>query len=168
VIVSLIAAMSENHVIGKNGALPWHLPLDMQYFKRVTTGHPVIMGRKTFDTLPAPLRDRRNIVLTRDRSYEPTGAEVVASLDEALDAVLDETEVFVVGGGEVYRLALPRADRLYLTVVHVEVTGDTHFPEFDEAEWRLVSDEHHDADPRHAHDFSFRRYERNRVTNDRV
>jgi dihydrofolate reductase len=160
VIVSLIAAMSENRVIGRDGALPWRLPLDMRHFKTLTTGHAVIMGRKTFETLPAALPHRRNIVLTRDRSYRPDGAEVVASLDDALQLAADDDEVFVAGGGDVYRLALPRADRLYLTLVHVTVDGDTHFPTVDDSAWRLVSDERHDCDERHAHAFSFRFYER--------
>lgn len=159
-IVSLIAAMSENRVIGAAGGLPWHLPLDMRHFKAVTTGHSVVMGRKTFETLPAPLSNRRNIVVTRDPSYRADGADVVHSLEEALGLVADETEVFIAGGAEIYRAALPRADRLYLTLVHASVTGDTHFPAFDERAWRLVHDERHDRDERHPHAFSFRLYER--------
>jgi dihydrofolate reductase len=168
VIVSLIAAMSENRVIGHAGALPWRLPLDMRHFKNLTTGRTVIMGRKTFDTLPAALPNRRNIVMTRDGSYRPAGAEVVPSLDAALQRAAGDDEVFVAGGGEVYRLALPRADRLYLTVVHVSVEGDTHFPPFDDRQWRLVRDERHEADARHAHAFSFRTYERNAPLNEGV
>jgi len=166
VIVSLIAAMSENHVIGNEGDLPWRLPLDMRHFKTVTTGHAVIMGRKTFETLPAPLPHRRNIVITRDPTYRAEGADVALSLDDALALVTNEAEVFVAGGGEIYRAALPRADRLYLTLVHASVPGDTHFPSFDDGAWRLVSDERHERDERHQHAFSFRLYERASTTND--
>jgi dihydrofolate reductase len=160
VIVSLIAAMSENRVIGHEGDLPWRLPLDMRHFKHLTTGHAVIMGRKTFETLPAALPHRRNIVMTRDRTFRRGGVEVVTSLDDAFRLVAEDDEVFVAGGGEIYRLALPRADRLYLTLVHVTVDGDTLFPDFDASEWRLVHDERHEPDERHAHPFSFRFYER--------
>ncbi len=167
-ILSLIAAMSENRVIGQDGALPWRLPLDMRHFKDLTTGHTVIMGRKTFETLPAALPNRRNIVMTRDASYHPDGAEVARSLDDALQRAAGDDEVFVAGGGEVYRLALPRADRLYLTFVHISVDGDTHFPPFDDRQWRLVRDERHEPDDRHAHAFSFRTYERDTPLNDDV
>ena len=159
-IVSLIAAMSENRVIGSAGGLPWRLPLDMRHFKATTTGHPVVMGRKTFETLPGPLPNRRNIVVTRAPSYRADGADVVHGLDEALALVADDAEVFIAGGGEIYRVALARADRLYLTVVHASVPGDTYFPAFDEHAWRLVSDE------RHPHAFSFRLYERAATVND--
>lgn len=165
-IVSLIAAMSENHVIGSAGGLPWRLPLDMRHFKTVTTGHPVVMGRKTFETLPGPLPNRRNIVITRNPSYRADGAEVVPSLDDALALVAADAEVFVAGGGEVYRAAIARADRLYLTIVHASVPGDTSFPAFDERAWRLVSDERHERDERHPHAFSFRLYERASTVND--
>ncbi len=150
--------MAENRVIGRDNALPWRLPADMQRFKQLTTGHAVIMGRKTYDSLDKPLPNRRNLVLTRDRTYRPERVEVVHSLDEALDRVAGEDEVFVAGGAEIYQLALPRADRIYLTVVHAVVDGDTFFPHLDMEAWRLEDDLHHPADDRNPHSYSFRLY----------
>lgn len=160
-IVSLVAALAENHVIGQDGDLPWHLPEDLKFFKRLTTGHPVVMGRKTFLEVGAPLPHRTNVVITRSANFRAEGVRIAGSLDEALDPwrATDE-EVFVVGGGEIYRLALPRADRLYLTRIHGTVDGDTFFPPFDLSQWHLVSSEAHPADTRHAYPFTFERYER--------
>lgn len=152
--------MAENRVIGREAAVPWHLPEDMRQFKRLTTGHPVIMGRRTFDSLGRPLPHRRNVVLTRDPSYAPEGVEVAHGLDEALALVAGEQEVFVAGGADIYRLALPRADRLYLTIVHAAVTGDTRFPDLDLSEWRLDREAFHPADERHEYPFTFRFYSR--------
>lgn len=157
-IVSLIAAMSENRVIGRQGALPWHLPRDMRRFRTLTTGHAVIMGRKTFETLKAPLPNRHNVVVTGNRSYEVSGADVAHSLDAALALVQGDEEVFIAGGGEIYRLALPVADRIYLTVVHDAFEGDARFPEFSMDEWRLAEDLRYEPDERHAFSFSFRLY----------
>lgn len=159
-MVSLIAAMAENRVIGRADALPWHLPRDMRHFKRLTVGHTVVMGRRTFETLPAPLSDRRNVVLTRDPAYRRSGVDVVHTLDAALAAAAGSDEVFVAGGAAIYRLALPVADRIHLTVVHATVPGDTDFPDFSMEEWRLVEDLRFAADARHAFACSFRRYER--------
>jgi dihydrofolate reductase len=160
VIVSLVAAMAENRVIGKHGTLPWRLPDDLKFFKRLTVDHTVIMGRKTFDEIKRPLDNRRNVVITRNPAFHPHGVTVVPSLAEALALGATEREVFVVGGGEIFREALPRADRLYLTVVHARVEGDTFFPEFDKDGWALESDERHEADEKHAFAFSFRTYRR--------
>ena len=159
-MVSLVAAMSENRVIGKDGTLPWRLPDDLKFFKRLTVDHTVIMGRKTFDEIKRPLDNRRNVVITRNPAFHPHGVTVVPSLAEALALGATEREVFVVGGGEIFREALPRADRLYLTVVHARVDGDTFFPEFDKDGWVLESDERHEADEKHAYAFSFRCYRR--------
>jgi dihydrofolate reductase len=160
VIVSLVVAMAENHVIGRAGGLPWHLPKDLQHFKRLTVDHTVIMGRKTFDEIKQPLANRRNVVVSRHPDFQPRGVTVVPSLDEALALGATEEEVFVIGGGEIFRLALPRADRLYLTLVHARVEGDTFFPAFDSATWALEEEEQHPADVKHAFAFSFRRYRR--------
>jgi len=160
VIVSLVAAMSENRVIGKNGQLPWRLPLDLKRFKQLTVDNTVIMGRKTFDEIKRPLDNRRNVVITRNHAFQPHGATVVPTLGEALALGATESEVFVIGGGEIFTLALPRADRLYLTVVHAQIEGDTFFPEFDKAAWVLELDERHEADDKHAYAFSFRNYRR--------
>lgn len=159
-IVSLVGAMSENRIIGRKGGLPWHLPRDMAHFKNLTLDHTVIMGRKTFEEVKRPLANRRNVVITRHREFKPHGVTVVPSLEEALALGATEREVFVIGGGEVYRLALPRADRLYLTVVHAQVEGDTTFPEFDAAAWALDEEEHHPADEKNAYAMTFRTYSR--------
>lgn len=159
-IVSLIAAMAENRVIGRSHGLPWHLPADLQRFKALTMGHTVILGRKTFQSIGRVLPGRRWVVLTRDPAYRPAGVEIAPTLDEALRRAAREPEVFIAGGGDVFAQALPRADRLYLTLVHAEVSGDTRFPELPRDHWRLVEEQQHAADDRHAYPFSFQRYER--------
>jgi dihydrofolate reductase len=163
VIVSLVLAMAENRVIGREGKLPWHLPADLQHFKKLTVDHTVIMGRKTFEEIRHPLANRRNVVISRDPDFHPRGVTVVPSLEEALALGATEREVFVIGGGEIFQLALPRADRLYLTMVHAEVPGDTFFPPLDQAAWALEEEERHEADERHPYPFSFRRYRRIRA-----
>jgi dihydrofolate reductase len=160
VIVSLVAAMSENRVIGRNGKLPWKLPKDLARFKKLTVDHTVIMGRKTFDEIKRPLDNRRNVVITRNHAFQPHGVTVVPSLDEALALGATEREVFVIGGGEIITLALPRADCLELTVVHTILAGDAFFPEFDKTAWALEFEERHEADAKHAYAFSFRTYRR--------
>jgi dihydrofolate reductase len=132
----------------------------MKHFKDLTTGHTVIMGRKTFDTLERPLPRRHNVVITRDRSYRPAGVSVVHSLSEAVQLAAGEQEVFIAGGGEIYEQAIQLADRIYLTVVHAEVEGDVRFPEIDEGEWEAVEDVSHEADEKHSTPFSFRLYRR--------
>ncbi len=163
--ISLIAAMAENRVIGRDNALPWRLPRDLRRFKRLTQGHTVIMGRRTFQSVEGgALPNRRSIVVTRDRSYQAPGAETAGSLREALDMAGEraDDEVFILGGAEIFELALPRADRIYLTIVHAKPAGDTYFPEFDPAAWTLVEEERHEADERNAHAMSFRVYEKRR------
>lgn len=160
VIVSLIVAMAENRVIGRDGGLPWRLPDDLKRFKQLTIDHTVIMGRKTFDEVKQPLANRRNVVITRNRAWRPHGVTVVPSLSEALALGATEREVFVIGGGEIFRESLPIADRLYLTVVHATVEGDTYFPPFDGSGWVLESEVNHPADEKHAYPFSFRDYVR--------
>lgn len=159
-IVSLVAAMAANRVIGRGGGLPWRLPRDLQHFKRLTVDHTVIMGRKTFEEIKRPLANRRNVVVTRSPDFRPRGVTVVPSLEEALALGATEDEVFVVGGGEIYRLALPRADRIYLTVVHAVVEGDTYFPEFEGSAWVVESEEHHPADEKNPYPMTFRTYSR--------
>ncbi len=161
--ISLIAAMAENRVIGRNNALPWRLPRDLRRFRKITQGHTVIMGRRTFESVEGgALPNRRNIVVTRDRSYKAPGAETAGSLVAALEMAGERegNEVFILGGAEIFKLALPRADRIYLTVVHAKPAGDTFFPEFDPEDWSLVEDERHEADDRNAHAMSFRLYRR--------
>lgn len=158
--ISVIAAMSQNRVIGRDGSLPWHLPTDLARFKSITTGHTVIMGRKTFESVGKPLPNRRTIIITRNNDYRCAGVFIAHSLDEALDHAAHEDEIFILGGEAVYRIALPRADRLYLTIIHATIEGDTYFPNLDFDDWKLVEDERHEIDERHAYAFSFRRYER--------
>lgn len=152
--------MAENRVIGRGGGLPWRLPADMKRFKALTTGHTVIMGRKTWESMDGPLPDRRNIVVTRNRALVAPGAEVTHDIDRALALAAGEQEVFIAGGEAIYAVTLPRADRLYLTVVHAVIDGDTYFPTFDKADWVLAEDQRFDADARHAHPYSFRLYTR--------
>lgn len=160
--VSLIAAVARNGVIGRAGKLPWRLPDDLKHFKRVTLGHPIVMGRKTWESLPGPLPRRPHIVVTRQKSYEASGTEVVHDLDEALALAArhDPDEVFVIGGGELYRAALPRADRLLITHVEADIEGDAFFPEVDWSAWRPVEEHTHPADARHAYPFRIATYER--------
>jgi dihydrofolate reductase len=152
--VSLVAAMARNRVIGRGNALPWHLPADLRRFKALTTGHAVVMGRKTFDAIGRPLPGRQNIVITRQPSFSPGGVEVARSLPDALARARGE-EVFVIGGGEIFEQALPLADRVYLTVVDDEIEGDVWFPELDDEAWRVTHDEPHPADERHAQAYRF-------------
>ena len=143
-MISYVVAVSKNGVIGRDGGLPWHISTDLKRFKEITMGKPVVMGRKTWDSLPRkPLLGRRNIVITRQPGFSAEGAEVVASPEEALALCADAPEVAVIGGGEVYRLFWPHVDRLYLTEVDLEVEGDTHFPTPDPGEWREVAREVH-------------------------
>ncbi len=160
--ITLIAAVAENRVIGRDGGLPWRLPEDLRRFKRRTQGHVVIMGRRTYESLAAPLPNRPAIVVSRSRDLDTGEATLANSLDEALDIARGrgEDEVFILGGSEIYAMALPLADRLELTVVHAEVEGDTYFPEFDLAAWTITEDQRREADDRHEHPFSFRCYER--------
>jgi dihydrofolate reductase len=129
VIVSIIAAMADNRVIGRDNEIPWNLPADMRRFRSITMGHPVIMGRKTFESIGRPLPGRKTVILTRHPDYRAEGCVVVHSLRDAFQECADADEVFICGGGELYREALPLASRIYLTVVHREVAGDTFFPE---------------------------------------
>ena len=162
--IILIAAMSENRVIARNGDLPWHLPDDLKRFMRVTTGHPVIMGRTTWETLDRPLPRRRNIVVSRQADYAAEGADVVGSLEAAFElaaAVEGAEEIYVIGGGKIYEQSLALATHLDLTIVHTTIDdGDVFFPQVKWGEWDLQEESHHARDERHAHAFSFRRYVR--------
>jgi dihydrofolate reductase len=159
--LALIWAMSRNRVIGRNNALPWHLSEDLRYFKRVTMGKPIIMGRKTWESIGRPLPGRTNIVITRDQNFQAGGARVVHSLDDALrlaehvGVIEGAEEVIVIGGAEIYALALPKAERLYLTQVHAEVEGDAWFPEFDLSQWQELSREEFKAEGPNPYPYSF-------------
>ena len=158
-IVSQIAAMSENHVIGKDNQLLWHMPNDLKHFKNTTSGHTVIMGRKTFDSVGRPLPKRRNIIITRQH-ITIEGCEVVNSIEAALALCADEDEVFIVGGAEIYKQSLHLTDRVYLTIIHHQFDGDSFFPEINQNEWKEVSHENHPADDKNAFPYSFVTYER--------
>ena len=158
--LSLVAAVDRNLAIGKGNALPWHLPADLKRFKALTLGKPLLMGRRTAESLGRALPGRRNLVLTRSGHVPFSGMEAVASLGEALDLVFDSPELCVIGGGEVYALCLPRATHLHMTHVDTVVDGaDAFFPRFDPAEWTVLKRESHPADARHAFAFEFVDYE---------
>ncbi len=157
--VSIIVAMGENKAIGKDNQLLWHLPADLRHFKNKTSGHTIIMGRKTFDSVGKPLANRRNIVVTR-QDIKIEGCEVVKSIDDALALCRDEEEVFIGGGAEIYKLAMPKTDRIYLTIVHQDFDADTFFPELDFDQWTETSHEDHQADEKNNIPYSFLTLER--------
>jgi dihydrofolate reductase len=158
--LSLIVAMSRNRVIGANGKIPWHLPGELKLFKDLTMGHHIIMGRKTWESIGRLLPGRTTVVVTRQRGYEVPGATVAHSVKEAVAAARGDEEIFVIGGAEIFREALPLADRVYLTTVQAEVAGDTFMPAFEGGGWRVASYQRHPADERHAHAFRLDTYER--------
>jgi len=164
--VSLIVAVSSNGIIGRDGALPWHLPADLKHFKKTTMGHHLIIGRRTWEEVGEPLPGRTMVVVTRSRDFAPRGAQVVRSVEEALELAAADDEPFIGGGSQIYRIALARdlVDRIYLTRIHAEVDGDTHFPEIDFSDWELVSEEHHQADEQNEFAYSFLVYERVRLS----
>jgi len=155
--VTLIVAMTDDGVIGIDGQLPWRLPEDLRRFKAATLGKPVVMGRKTFESIGRPLPQRHNIVLTRQSglSLADAAVTVVPTFDAALQAAGDAPEVMIIGGAEIYRLALPLAQRILLTRVHANVRGDTHFPPLDPQGWRVLSSEAYAADDKHAYSMTF-------------
>lgn len=158
--LSLIVAMGKNRVIGAKGAIPWKLPNELQLFKRVTMGHHIIMGRKTWESIGRLLPGRTTVIVTRQKDYAVPGALIAASLDQAIACAGGDDEIFVVGGGELYREAMPRANRLYLTVVDAKPEGDTMMPEIDFAQWREVSSEQHEPDEKHAYAYRFSVFDR--------
>lgn len=160
-LLSLIVAASENDAIGKDNAIPWHLPDDLKFFRKKTEGHPIIMGRKCYESIGRPLPNRRNIIVTRDQTYEAPGCEISSSLDEAIMFAGKDhpDEIFVIGGGEIYRLAMPQADRIYMTRVHAEISGDIFFPKIDPTKWKETESLEHPADDAHAYPFTFQTLE---------
>jgi dihydrofolate reductase len=158
--ISLLVAMARNRVIGANGGIPWHLPDELKLFKKLTMGHHMIMGRKTWESIGKPLPGRTSVVITRQNGYVAPGAVVAHSLDEAIAASGGDAEIFVIGGSEIFAAALPRAGRLYLTTVDATPAGDTYMPEFHPDEWRLVCSHSHETDDRHPHAYRHAVYER--------
>ncbi|ATL47951.1 diacylglycerol kinase [Chitinophaga caeni] len=161
-IVSIIVAASENNVIGKNNDLPWRLPADLKYFKNTTWGMPVIMGRKTYDSLGKPLPGRQNIVITRQEDWKAEGVQVTNSIENALSLARawDVNEAFITGGSEIFKQALPITDRVYLTRVKAIVDGDAYFPELPTGEWELSRGELHEADEKNPYEYEFQVWER--------
>lgn len=159
-LVTLVAAIAENGVIGHGNRLPWHLPADLKRFKTLTLGKPILMGRKTFEAIGKPLPGRRNLVLTRSARFRPPGVEIVGGVEETLAISADAPELMVIGGAEIYRLFLPFARRIYLTRVHAPIVGDTRFPNCDWNEWRKVDRSAHPADDKNAYAMSFITLER--------
>ncbi|MCJ7975417.1 type 3 dihydrofolate reductase [Aeromonas veronii] len=160
--ISMIAAMAHDRVIGKDNQMPWHLPADLAHFKRVTLGKPVLMGRKTFESIGRPLPGRRNLVISRNPDYQAEGIEVVGSVEAALALLAGSSveELMVIGGGHLYAEMLPSADCLYLTRIDLAVEGDTRFPAFDDDQWQRVDCESHSADEKNPHPYSFETWQR--------
>jgi dihydrofolate reductase len=161
-IISAIVAVAKNGVIGHNNQIPWYLPADLKYFKRTTLGHHLIMGRNCFESIGKPLPQRTNIVVSRDPFFAASGCLVAHSIKEALDIARQngESEVFIIGGGQIYQQSMPYWDKIYLTEVELIAEGDVFFPDLDNSEWRLVSAEKHDADEKNEFNYTFNVLER--------
>ena len=159
--LTTIAAIAQNGIIGNNNDLIWHLPNDLKHFKTLTKGHTIIMGRKTWESIGArPLPNRTHVVITRNFEYEAEGAEVVTTIDEALEIARDDSQPFIVGGAEIYNLAMPFVKRMEITIVHHDFDGDTSFPEFDLSQWKETWSERHEIDEKHEYAFTFKTFER--------
>lgn len=158
--LSIIVAAAENGVIGHNNNLIWHLSSDLKHFKNITTGHTVIMGRKTFESMGKALPNRRNIVITANKAYTAPGCEIVPDIESALQLAAQEEEAFIIGGGTIYRAIWEKADKLYLTRVHTAPTGDISIPEVKASEWQEISREAHPANEKNEYDYTFLEYRR--------
>jgi dihydrofolate reductase len=154
----LIAATSQNNALGKDNKIIWHLPDDFKRFKELTSGHHIIMGRKTFESFPKPLPNRTHVVITRQKNYNPEGCFVVNSIEEAFEICPKTEDVFLIGGAEIYKLGLPFTNKIELTYINETFEADAFFPEIDFSEWKLTNEEFHSKDEKHAHDFSFQTY----------
>lgn len=158
--ISIIAAVANHNVIGHNNTLPWQMPADLQYFKKMTLNKPIIMGRKNYESIGRPLPQRHNIIITRNKEFIAEGCSVVHSLKDALSLVADAAEVMIIGGAEIYKMALPLADTLYLTFINADIEGDTFFPEWGPQQWQELSRESHAADAKNPYAYSFVKYTR--------
>jgi len=161
--LSILVILSTNNVIGRDNKLPWHMPADLKRFKNLTMGHHILMGRRTFDEIKKPLPGRINVVITRDHHFAAEGVAIARSIDEAISKAeaTGDHEIFLIGGGEIFKQVIHRADRMYITRIHADIEGDTYFPEFDDVnEWKLVDAEHFEADEKNAYPYSFLTYER--------
>ena len=159
-MLTIIAAAGENNALGKDNDLVWHLPDDFKRFKKLTTGHYIIMGRKTFESFPQPLPNRTHVVITRKENYKKSGIVVVHSLERAVELTNEDPQPFIIGGGEIYKQSMDVAQRIELTRVHGTFEADTFFPEIDESTWKLVNEEFHDKDEKHKYAFTYLTYER--------
>ncbi|MAN27783.1 MULTISPECIES: dihydrofolate reductase [Mesonia] len=159
-MLTIIAAAAENNALGKDNDLVWHLPDDFKRFKKLTTGHHIIMGRKTFESFPQPLPNRTHVVITRQQDYDNENCIVVHNLKDALAFASKDEQPFIIGGGEIYKQSLSYADKIELTRVHGEFEADTYFPELDMNDWELVHEEFHEKDEKHNYAFSYLTYER--------
>ncbi|MBC9798138.1 dihydrofolate reductase [Sinomicrobium weinanense] len=157
-MVTIIAAAAENNALGKDNDLVWHLPDDFKRFKSLTTGHHIIMGRKTFESFPKPLPNRTHIVVTRQKDYQGEGCITVHSIEEALQLAREDDQPFIIGGGEIYKLGMPYADKIELSRVHAGFEADTFFPEIDLNQWELITSEYHPKDEKHQYDFTYLTY----------
>lgn len=158
-MLTLIAAAAENNALGKDNQLVWHLPDDFKRFKSLTSGHYIIMGRKTFESFPKPLPNRTHVIITRQKDYQvPEGCIVVPSIEKAVEICPKEEEVFIIGGGEIYKQSIAIADKVELTRVHTSVEADTFFPEIEAAKWQLIFEEFHAKDEKHHFDFTFQTF----------
>jgi dihydrofolate reductase len=157
-MITIIAAAGSNNELGKDNDLVWHLPKDFKRFKKLTTGHHIIMGRKTFQSFPKPLPNRVHIVITRNTDYHPEGAIIVHSMTEALEISKNDSQIFIIGGGEIYQLGMKIADKIELTRVNSSFEADTFFPEIPSEDWKLISEEFHLKDEKHKFDFSYQTF----------
>lgn len=157
-MIAMVACMSQNRVLGKDNKMPWHLPEELKYFRRVTMGHTIVMGRRTFESIGKPLPGRKNVILTRSSDYHPEGCEVVHQLEEVLAF---QEDVYIIGGAKVYKQFLPYADRLYLTIIHEEMEGDAFFPEMGE-EWKVVEEQPGITNEQNPHPYTFYTFEKAR------
>ena len=158
--LSLIAAMDSNHLIGCDNGLPWHLPADLAFFKQTTLGKPIVMGRKTHESIGRPLPGRQNIVVTHNRSFEAAGCDIVTGIDEAMELCASQPEVMLIGGASLYQQSIDRADILYITKINHVFQGDTWFPDYDQKAWELENQEDFDPDEHNAYSYSFVKYVR--------
>lgn len=159
-MIIIIAAAAENNALGKDNELVWHLPDDFKRFKQLTSGHHIIMGRKTFESFPKPLPNRTHIIITRQKNYAPENCIVVDNIKDAISKAPQNEDVFIIGGGEIYNLALPYSDKIEVTRVHGTFEADTFFPEINTDEWELVNEDFHSKDEKHNFDFTFQTFVR--------
>lgn len=154
----MIAAVAENNALGKDNELVWHLPNDFKRFKSLTSGHHIIMGRKTFESFPKPLPNRTHVIITRQKEYQAEGCIIVDSMDKALAICPKEEDIFIIGGGEIYKLGLPYSDKIELTRVHHTFEADAYFPEISETEWKIVVSEFNEKDEQHLYNYTYQTF----------